>query len=222
MNFIIIFSLHIVSLLTVATVPIFHSSCKYAVLIPEGWDKIPVDTIKNKLNGVIFDLGIYPSSQDGFFNGNYVLINFMPSQNTLTGFTFEQIEKDILNLNKQGEIKNDSLQVHFEKISPDIQNTCIHSYFSLVKNAVSVENCQTLYLSKFGYISVMSYKKAAEGMSMNEIQKQLTNLIRIEPDYQYHEPKKSGISMKHIAISIITGVFVYGFIIFFSKKRVEK
>jgi len=57
---------------------------------------------------------------------------------------------------------------------------------------------------------------------MDDMQKAFIDMIRIAPDYQYHEPKKGGISIKHIAIALVIGFFVYGFITLLSKKRAKR
>lgn len=53
-------------------IPVVHPSCEYTMQIPEGWDIIPLDTVKSKLAGIEFDSGIYPVCQGHYFNGNYV------------------------------------------------------------------------------------------------------------------------------------------------------
>jgi hypothetical protein len=213
-------SLYGVIAFAAVTIPVSHSnSCDYTVSLPEGWDMIPMDTIKSKLQQQLnFDLGIYPVSQGAYFSGNYALIGFMPSNRTLTGFTFNQIVKEIVNLNEQSGIKSDTLQVHYKKIVPDMQNRCIRNYFSIVKDSVTMEHCQFLYLSKFGYVTVLLYQKTA-GLSLDEVEKQLADMIRIQPDYRYREPEKGGISIRHIAISIAIGLFVYGLITVLTKRR---
>jgi hypothetical protein len=202
------------------TIPVSHgNSCDYTVLLPDEWEVIPMDTIKSKLQQQIpLDLGIYPVSQESWFSGNYALIGFMPSNRTLTEFTFNQIVKAVANLNEQSEMKNDTLQVHYEKIVPDMQNGCIRNYFSIIKDFVTIEHCQLLYLSKFGYVTVLLYQKTA-GISLDEVQRQLTGIIQIQPDYRYREPEKGGISIKHMALSLVIGLFVYGIITLLTKKR---
>jgi hypothetical protein len=213
-------SLYVVTAFAVVTIPVSHgNSCDYIISLPEGWDMIPMDTIKSKLQQQFnFDLGIYPVSQGTCFNGNYALIGFMPSNKMLTGFTFNQIVKMIANLNEQSIIKSDTLQVHYKKIVPDMQNICIRNYFSIVKDSVTMEHCQLLYLSKFGYVTVLLYQKAA-GLPLDEIQTQLAGMICIQPDYRYCEPEKGGISIRHIAISIAIGLLVYGLIILVTKRH---
>jgi hypothetical protein len=213
-------NLYGVTVFAAVTIPVSHGdSGDYTVLLPEGWGVIPVDTIKSKLQQQFtFDLGIYPISQETWFSGNYALIGFIPAHSTLNGFTFNQIVKAVADLNEQSEIKSDTLQVHYEKTVPDMRNGCIRNYFSIVKDSVTIAHCQLLYLSKFGYVAVLLYQKTA-GVSLDEIQTQLAGMIQIQPDYRYREPEKGGISIKHILLSLVIGLFVYGIIALLTKKR---
>jgi hypothetical protein len=202
-------------------IPVSHdNTCDYTIFLPEGWDVIPMDTIKSKLQQQInFDLGVYPVSQGDYFSGNYALISFMPSNSMLTGFSFNQIVKMIANLNEQSGIKNnDTLQVLYKKIVPDMQNNCIRSYFSIVKDSVTMEHCQLLNLSKFGYVTVLLYQKTS-GLPLDEAATQLAGMIQIQPDYRYQEPEKGGISIRHIALSLVIGLFVYSLIALLTKRR---
>jgi hypothetical protein len=85
----------------------------------------------------------------------------MPTINNLNKFSFKQIVLDFEKANQASKIKNDTLQVSFDSINSSVQHTnyVINSYFSLIKDSISMENCQTLYPSKFGYVTVLSYKK---------------------------------------------------------------
>jgi hypothetical protein len=199
-------------------VPITHPSCKYTVQYPEGWDTVPLDTIKNRLKNTAFDLGIYPVSQKHYFDGNYILTGFMPVMRSLSSFTFDQIVRDVTAQNKQSEIVSDTMDVRFVKIVPDAGNRCLHSYFSIRKDTVTLENCQSLYLTKFGYVTVLFYRKA-DAIPLDEILGQMNGLIQIHPDYRYTEPEKKGITLRHIIISLAIGLLVYALISIFTKKR---
>jgi hypothetical protein len=181
--------------------------CHYELRVPEGWDTIPQQVLINRLKQKI-DGGIYPISQEDYFSGNYSLISFIPTVNRLDKFTFDQIVADIRNANQQSEINNDTLHIHFDHLQNDLYR--IHSFFSVQRNADRVWNCQTLYPSKFGYVSVLSYEKSG-AMPINELLEQLSDMIRIQPEYRYSEPKK-GITVKHILVSLCIGLIVYGLI----------
>jgi hypothetical protein len=208
------------SLFASREIPVIHPACKYTVLIPAGWDSIPVDTIQAKLKQyqIKFDIGLYPADQEHYFNGNYVLIGFMPAIRMLSSFTFDRIVADVTVLNRQSEIIDDTMTVRFDKIIPDAQHDCLHSYFSIRKDTVTLENCQSLYLTKFGYVTVLSYRKA-DATPLNKILEQITGLIRVHPDYRYAEPKKGGITFWHLLVSLAIGLLVYALISVFTKKR---
>jgi hypothetical protein len=197
----------------------------YAVHIPAGWDTIPSDTISSKLKQIQVDAGIYFVGQSGYFSGSYALITFVPTLHELNKVTFAQMQKEMEVLNRQSEAADDdALQVTFVNMAAEVRNGshCIRSYFSVVKDSVAMEHCQTLYPSKFGYVSVMLYKKAAGGIPVNEAEAQLADMIRIQPEYQYREPEKGGISFMHVAISLAVGLLVYGLIALLTQKRKRK
>ena len=199
-------------------IPVAHPACRYAVQPPAGWDTIPLDTIKSKVDKIEVAVGLYPAAQERYFDGSYVLISFMPTIKTLSSFTFEQIVADVAALNKQSELTSDTLSVRFDKIVPDAQNYCLHSYFSIWKDTVAVQNCQSLYLTKFGYVAALSYRKSGAAPP-DEAPEPLSGLIQVHPDYQYAAPKKGGITFWHLLASLAIGLLAYALIAKFTKKR---
>jgi hypothetical protein len=204
-------------------IPVNHTSCNYTVIIPDGWDTIPSNILKEKLKSSSFsiDIGIYPVAQEDYFSGNYSLISFLPAVNMLNQFKFDQIVEDITKMNKSAKIHNDTLQVHFEKIEPVVRNNnyLTNSYFLIVNNDKPLKNCQTLYLAKFGYVSVVSYEKEG-AMPIAKILEQLSEIIQIHPEHKYSliETKK-GLTFKHVFISFGIGLIVYMSITFFQKLK---
>ena len=93
----------------------------------------------------------------------------------------------------------------------------INSYFSIIQDTLTIENCQSLYPTKFGYVSVLSYKRSGESISMDEMNAQLLEIIQIKSEYIYSEPEKKGISILHIALSLGIGLIVYGLIAYIPK-----
>jgi hypothetical protein len=205
----------------VKIIPVNHTSCNYTVTIPDGWDTIPSSILKEKLKSSQFsiDIGIYPVVQGDYFNGNYSLISFLPAVNMLNQFKFDKIVEDITKMNKSTKIHNDTLHVHFEKIEPIIRDNdyLTNSYFLIINNDKSLKNCQTLYLAKFGYVSVVSYEKEG-AMPIAKILEQLSDIIQIHSEHKYSliETKK-GLTFKHIFISFGIGMIVYVLITFFQK-----
>jgi hypothetical protein len=207
------------------TIPVSVPSCKYNICVPEGWDTIPHDTLKGKLPQFNFKemviTAIYPVAQTEYFRGNYALISFMPTINNLNKFSFKQLLSDIEKTNQSGQIKSDTLQVTFDSINSLVYGNkhVVNSYFSMAKDSLFIENCQTFYPTKFGYITVLSYKKEGDHIPMGEMLHQLSDLIQIEDEYQYVPFQKRGISIRHIIISLCAGLFVYSVIAYFPKLK---
>lgn len=207
----------------VKIIPVHNTSCKYTVCIPDGWDTIPRSILKEKLKSSPFsiDAGIYPVVQSDCFSGNYSLIGFIPTVNMLNRFHFTAIVDDIANMNKSNAIHNDTLHVYCEKTEPVIRDTncCVNSYFSIVNKNDSLKNCQTLHLTKFGYVSVLSYEKEG-AVPITEIIEQLSDMIQIHADYRYSLPESpKGITIKHILISLCIGLAVYVLITLLQKQK---
>ncbi|GHT21772.1 hypothetical protein FACS189430_02410 [Bacteroidia bacterium] len=197
------------------TISVSHQACRYELQIPDGWDTIPQKALKEKMKQYSVDWGIYPVSQEGFFSGRYALIGFIPTAGTLNQFTPEQIAGNISKFNQQSEITNDSLQLKYENMT--VANYRVLSYFAIRKNADTLRNCQLMYFSKFGYVSVLYYDKNKP--PIKELPDDLSNIIEIQQDYRYAEPAKSGISFKNILISLLLGVLVYAVIMLFQKRK---
>jgi hypothetical protein len=204
-------------------VSVNHQACKYIITLPEGWDTIPQSFLKEKeqLKPFNIDLGVYPVEQGDYTKGNYALVCFMPAVKTLNAFTFKQIVADMTKANNQGEIKTDTLQARFNKMNTVVKdgNFRIFSYYSIKKDTVAMESCQMLQPTKFGYISIMSYKKNEGAVSMEELSALLSKTVTVHPDYKYAEYKKDGITLKHILISLTIGIIVYALITFISRKK---
>jgi hypothetical protein len=210
----------------VKTVHVRHSSCEYIVSIPEGWDTIPVGVLRERLKSSPFgiDMGIYPLAQTDYFSGNYSLISFTPTVNMLNKFPFAAIVEDIKNMNKSSEIHNDTLHSYFKNIEPVIRdaNYFVNSYFHIVNKDVSVKNCQTLHLAKFGYVSVLSYEKEG-AVPIATILGQLSDMIQIQEDYKYSFIEKGkGITIRHLLISLSIGLIVYVLITFLQKSKQQQ
>jgi len=202
--------------------PVNNGACKYSVALPDGWDTIPQTFITEKLQQQLkVDAAIYPVEQSDYTEGNYALIGFMLMLKSLNAFTFKQIVAEIDKSNRLGEIHSDTINIAYAGIDTLSQNGIyrIFSRFSIEKDTVTVKSCQMLFLTKFGYVSVVAYRKGNQGKPLNEISALLTNIISVEPDYQYKEFEKKGIGLKHILISLLIGVIVFLIISVTSKKK---
>jgi hypothetical protein len=86
----------------------------------------------------------------------------------------------------------------------------------------SLKNCQTLYLTKFGYVTVLSYEKEG-AISIAKIVEQLSDMIQIHEDYKYSLPEtRQGITIKHILISLCIGLIVYVLITLMQKSKKQQ
>ena len=215
-------------ILSIICIPVFafnieisQSACKYTIDVPEGWDTIPKEVLKTKLGILNMDLGMYPVAQKDYFSGNYVLIGFMPTVSTLNKLTFKQIISDVSKMNSQGVINSDTLKVLFDKMIPNEEegNYHIQNYFSVLKDTLTVKSCNTLYLTKFGYISVVSYQNTEGLILLDDVNNQMSDIIKIQQDYTYSAPIPQGIPFKKIAISLAIGLLVYVLITYFPKLK---
>jgi hypothetical protein len=208
-------------------ITILNEGCNYSMDVPEGWDTIPQAVIKEKLQQYTYniDLGIFPLSQKDYFNGNYALIAFAPSIKSLNLSTFDQIVSETKKQMNQGEINNDTLRVQFIQTHTEVKEGAysIYNYYKVWYHSDSLDNCELLRLTKFGYILVLAYKNGiAETMPIEKVSALLSKSISVQPDYIYSEPQKKGLSLKNIFISLAIGIFVYVLITGFSKLKKKK
>jgi GTPase SAR1 family protein len=103
-------------------VQINNKARKYTITLPQGWDTIPQSFLEERLKQFNVDLGIYPVSQNDYTNGNYALICFIPTLQSLNAFTFKQIVADIAKSNETSELKNDTMQVYFNQMNTEVRD----------------------------------------------------------------------------------------------------
>lgn len=204
-------------------VNILHKGCRYTVNIPAGWDTIPNIILKEKFPQLNLDAGMYPMSQKDFFSEQYVLIGFSPTINTLNAFSFEQVADDIRKMSAQTTLNSDTLSVISDSIVPvnNHPEYWVNNYLTIRKDSSLLKSCQTLYLSKFGYITLMAYQKKEAPLPVSSITDIFTStdILQVEGSYKYIPPQKKSFPVKYLFISLGIGVIVYIFIAFFSKKR---
>ena len=106
------FSVSLILAIDKTTIKISGKGYNYIVTVPLGWDTIPTDTLKNRFGKGLFDVGLYESKSNNYFDGKYIQYVFMPTRNSLNQFSFDQISKEAHNsvevANKQpqtGEIR---------------------------------------------------------------------------------------------------------------------
>lgn len=208
------------------TIKVMQKSCKYAFVIPEGWDTIPKSVLVQKLPGYSIDAGLYPLQQQEYFKGNYILINFLPTIKTLNGFLLKQIRKDLVNINKQSLLPNtDTLKVTYKGTESKILDGYCHVYTlsSIVKDSVALECVQDLLLTKFGYVSLSGYQKESGKYALSELLDIMTKGIQIQQPYKYVEPvSKQHLTFVQVIVSVSIGLLTYIIIILFSKRKKNK
>ena len=205
------------------TIPVSLQSCKYVMTIPNGWDTIPQEVLKQKLKQFPVEMAIYPTQQKDYFDGNYVLIGFLPTMNTLNEYPFGKIVENMTNMIRNGiSSYADTLQVTYKGIDSKIENENYHiiSSFTIVKDSITLECVQDLFLTKFGYISMMSYRKEDGSYTLPEISELLSGSILVQQEYKYIEQaSKRGFTGRQIIFSVCIGLFVYAILMFLLKKK---
>lgn len=203
-------------------VHIRHKGCEYTVNIPTGWDTIPEVILKDKFPQLNPDMGMYPTVQKEYFADKYVLIGFLPTINSLSSFTFEQVVTDIRKMNAQTNLNNDTLAIRLDSMVAvnKYPNYWVNNYMTIRKDSSQLRACQTLHLSKFGYISFMTYQKK-EDTCLSEIIDTIATIgcLRVKENYRYIHPQEKTISYKHLLYSLGIGILVYILIALLSKKR---
>jgi len=208
------------------TIPINNKSCKYTMTIPDGWDTIPKEILTQKFGQHPVEIAIYPIQQEEYFEGNYIFISFLPTIKALNEFSFKKIVEDMTSASKQGlSSGTDTLQITYNGIESKNENGnyYISTCFSIEKDSVTLECEQNLELTKFGYITTTSYRKANGIYSLLEMSDLLSNTIEVQQEYKYEEPAPNQrFTVKKIAISLCIGLLVYAILMFFSKKKNTK
>lgn len=171
------------------SVDIFHKGCKYSIHIPFGWDTIPHDTLRSIFPHLELDMGLYPVSQKGYFTGNYVLIGFTPVLQSLNSYSFDRLVSDMEKMNSQTKEtrNNDSISTRLDSIVPvnSAPDYRINNYFTIRKDTVLLKGCQSLYLSKFGYVTLTLYQKGNNVLPIGSLLYDFNHSGRIKVDNEY-------------------------------------
>lgn len=200
-----------------------HQGCRYTVNIPAGWDTIPNGVLKGKFPQLNLDTGMYPASQKDYFSTQYVLIGFSPAMSTLNAFSFEQVADGIQKMGAQANLTGDTLSVTSDSVVPinNHPDYWVNNYLAIRKNSSLIKSCQTLYVSKFGYILLMAYQKEEVALPVSSITDIFTSAgnLQVEDNYKYIPPQKKSFPLKYLLLSLGIGGIVYVLIAFLTKKR---
>ncbi|MFK2338778.1 hypothetical protein ACIXMT_09575 [Bacteroides fragilis] len=108
-------------------------------------------------------MGLYPVSQKEYFTGNYALVGFMPVLQSLHSYSFDRIVSDMKEMNDRTKNtwNNDSISTRLDSIVPvnSSPNYRINNYLTIRRDSILLKGCQSLYVSKFGYITLMLYQR---------------------------------------------------------------
>ncbi len=193
------------------TIKINGKSCNYNIIVPEGWDTIPADTLKSRFGKGLFDVGLYNTNSKSYFDGDYIQYIFLPTIKPLSQFTFAQITKDVQNginiadkLPKKGEPR-----LITDNFNADKQNRLFYIAGKITSGTKERKYAQIIVPTKFGFLKIMYY--AAKGAVANSITNdKLLATVNIPDNYRYTEPpSKFNLNIWHLLIAFAIGLAVY-------------
>lgn len=209
-------------------VDISHKGCKYSIDLPSGWDTIPHDTLKKIFPRLDLDMGLYPVSQKEYFTGNYALVGFMPVLQSLHSYSFDRIVSDMKEMNDRTKNtwNNDSISTRLDSIVPvnSSPNYRINNYLTIRRDSILLKGCQSLYVSKFGYITLMLYQKGNDALPIDSLLGKFNDsgCLKVDQEYRYTPPQKEGLSFTHFLYALGIGGIVYLLIAFFPKRKTNR
>lgn len=204
------------------TIAITQHSCRYVFTIPEGWDTIPRSVLSHKLGKNPVNAALFPIEQKDYFDGNYVFISFLPTVNSLNNFNFKKIIADVNDMNqKQILALSDSIFIKLmdTKYTLDDGAFNIQTVSMISKDTLCINCLQNLYITKYGYISISSYKKENGRYRLQDVNDVIVGSLEVSEEYLYKEPlQKEYFTIEQIAISVGLGLLVYMLLVFVNKK----
>ena len=210
------------------SVDISHKGCKYSIDLPSGWDTIPHDTLKKIFQRLDLDMRLYPVSQKEYFTGNYALVGFMPVLQSLHSYSFDRIVSDMKEMNDRTKNtwNNDSISTRLDSIVPvnSSPNYRINNYLTIRRDSILLKGCQSLYVSKFGYIALMLYQKGNDALPIDSLLGKFNDsgCLKVDQEYRYTPPQKEGLSFTHFLYALGIGGIVYLLIAFFPKRKTNR
>jgi hypothetical protein len=205
------------------TIEIKGKSCKYNIIVPYGWDTIPVDTLQKKFGKYVYDAGLYFSANNQkYFDGEYIQYSFLATNISLSQFSFAQIVSEF----RGGVSSKDKLlgtdkttELSIDNFIEDIDNKVFYISGKIYSSISEREYNQMLIPTKFGILKVIHYK-AKNGTIKSVTDSDLFATVIINPDFKYIEPSpKSNLNIWHIAVAFAIGLVVYFIIQYYPKIR---
>lgn len=202
-----------------ATIEINGKSCNYNIIVPEGCDTIPADTLKSRFGKDLFDVGLYDSKSKDYFDGKYIQYVFMPTRNSLNQYTFAQIFKEIQNsidiANKQPHAGK--IRLITDNIKADRDNHLLFITGKIISETKERKYAQIMLLTKFGFLKIMRYEARGE-QTINTAYNDLLASVNITNNFIYTEPpSRFNLTIWHIILAFSIGLAVYFSILYAPK-----
>ncbi|MBI9069238.1 MAG: hypothetical protein JEZ09_18215 [Salinivirgaceae bacterium] len=194
-----------------STIEVNTKSCNYNIIVPEGWDTIPSDTLTNRFGKGLFDIGLYDSKSKSYFDGRYIQYVFMPTLNSLNQYTFAQIYKELQNSievsNKQPQ--TGQIRLITDTIKADRDNLLLFITGKIISETKERNFAQIILPTKFGFLKIMRYEARGE-QSINTAYNDLLASVNIPDNFKYTEPtSRFNLNIWHVMIAFAIGMAAY-------------
>ncbi len=204
-----------------AILDIQNKNCKYTIVFPAGFDTIPMDTLNNRFGIGTVDAGFYDTSNNNYFDGEYIQYVFLPTTKTLNQFPFKQLANDFSKSVKIGETQKqtDSLGLVTTAFEVDDIKQCFYVSGKFITDIKEIDFNQVVIPTKFGLLKVIRYSKnSCDGM--NAFTQEVIANTRIADNFKYSQPSsESKLNLWKIAIAFAFAIAVYFIILYFPNLR---
>lgn len=152
----------------------------------------------------------------------------MPVLQSLHSYSFDRIVSDMKEMNDRTKNtwNNDSISTRLDSIVPvnSSPNYRINNYLTIRRDSILLKGCQSLYVSKFGYITLMLYQKGNDALPIDSLLGKFNDsgCLKVDQEYRYTPPQKEGLSFTHFLYALGIGGIVYLLIAFFPKRKTNR
>ncbi|QZE15063.1 hypothetical protein K4L44_04335 [Halosquirtibacter laminarini] len=201
-----------------AILNIQNKNCKYTIVFPMGCDTIPVDTLNNRFGNGTVDAGFFDTSNNSYFDGEYIQYIFLPTTKTLNQFTFKQLADDFSRSVKIGETQKqtDSLSLVTTDFVVDDIKQCFFVSGKFITDIKEVDFNQVVIPTKFGLLKVIRYSKNSDEGNDAFTQEVIAN-TKIAENFKYSRPQSKKIGVWQLVIAFLIGLAVYFSTLYFPK-----
>lgn len=206
----------------------FHKGCKYSIDLPSGWDTIPHDTLKRYFHGLISTWGYIRYLKRNILQGIMLcwfyacfavppFLFFRPNRFGHEGDEWPDKEKEYV---EQRFDIHTPWQHRSGKLLPNYR---INNYLTIRRDSILLKGCQSLYVSKFGYITLMLYQRN-DALPIDSLLGKFNDsgCLKVDQEYRYTPPQKEGLSFTHFLYALGIGGIVYLLIAFFPKRKTNR